>query len=158
MKVIPFTPESMQIIQSHWSIQSNFFWIAEPLKSTQRTNRQPNFSFWYYSTNEFLNFSQIKLKSTQILWDMYCDVYLLCVCDKNWSSPATDKVVFILEQVFPHDSCKKGAICPLRIAEFWEAITIHKGHSDSYCKVKWHLICICTSRLFCMLVSVLTNF
>lgn len=49
----------------------------------------------------------------------------------------------------------KGAPCPLRMAELWEAVTIHKGHADAYCKVKWHLICICPAWLFRELLSIL---
>lgn len=38
--------------------------------------------------------------------------------------------------VFPPGVYGKGAICPLKVTDLGEAGTIHKGHSDSYCKVK----------------------
>lgn len=156
MKGFPFTPESMQIIQMCWSVQSNFFRIAE-LKGMENKPVTPT-SLFGIVVRFISKFSEIKLQSRKKNpLGMYC-VFWLCVCEDNWSS-SVQRQLCVLATTTPPDMWRKGsAICPLRNAEFGEALAIHKGHSNSYCKLKWHLICICTSRLFCMPVGILTHF
>lgn len=94
MKGFPFTPESMQIIQMCWAVQSNFFRIAE-LKGMENKPVTPT-SLFGIVVRFISKFSEIKLQSRKkIPWG--CIVFSDCVFVKITDLPVSkDNCVFLL--------------------------------------------------------------
>lgn len=94
MKVFPFTPESMQIIQLPWSIGA----ISLELHNWKAQRKKPvcPTSLSGIAARFISEFSETKLQSRKSNPKGMYYVSLLCIYEDNWSSSVWRHCVFLL--------------------------------------------------------------